>query len=38
MAHRAGSTTVDIRAGHLPMLSRPDAVSDLITRAAQSLH
>jgi pimeloyl-ACP methyl ester carboxylesterase len=37
MAHRAGSTTVEVRAGHLPMLSRPAAVSDLITRAARSV-
>ena len=38
MAERAGCTTVEVRAGHLPMLSRPDLVTNLITKAARSLH
>jgi pimeloyl-ACP methyl ester carboxylesterase len=38
MAERAGCTTVEVRAGHLPMLSRPDLVTNLITKAARSRH
>ena len=38
MAERAGCTTVEVKAGHLPMLSRPDSVANLITKAARSLH
>ena len=38
MAEWAGCTTVEVKAGHLPMLSRPDSVTDLITKAARSLH
>jgi pimeloyl-ACP methyl ester carboxylesterase len=34
MAERAGARTVEINAGHLSMLSRPGAVTDLITAAA----
>jgi len=37
MAERAGSTTVAVKAGHLSMLSRPAAVTDLIVAAARSL-
>jgi pimeloyl-ACP methyl ester carboxylesterase len=37
MAERAGSTTVAVKAGHLSMLSRPGAVTDLIVAAARSL-
>lgn len=37
MAERAGSTTVEVRAGHLPMLSKPDAVTKLIGSAARSV-
>jgi pimeloyl-ACP methyl ester carboxylesterase len=36
MAQRAGSTTVKVKAGHLSMLSRPNAVTDLIRTAASS--
>jgi pimeloyl-ACP methyl ester carboxylesterase len=32
MAERAGSKTVEVKAGHLSMLSCPGAVSDLISR------
>ena len=38
MAERAGCSTVEVRAEHLPMLSRPDLVTNLITKAARSLH
>lgn len=38
MAERAGCSTVEVRVGHLPMLSRPDLVTNLITKAARSLH
>jgi pimeloyl-ACP methyl ester carboxylesterase len=38
MAARAGSKTVEVKAGHLSMLSRPGAVTDLITSAARSIH
>lgn len=34
MAQRAGSTTTETRAGHLPMLSRPGVVVDVIAAAA----
>jgi pimeloyl-ACP methyl ester carboxylesterase len=37
MAARAGSKTVEVKAGHLSMLSRPGAVTDLITSAARSV-
>jgi pimeloyl-ACP methyl ester carboxylesterase len=36
MAERAGSTTVEVKAGHLSMLSRPNAATDLIISAASS--
>jgi pimeloyl-ACP methyl ester carboxylesterase len=35
MAERAGARTVEVNAGHLSMLSRPGAVTDLITAAAR---
>lgn len=37
MAHRAGSTIVQVRAGHLSMISHPEAVADLIQQAAQTV-
>ncbi len=37
MAQRAGATTVEVNAGHLSMLSRPGAVTDLIIAAARSV-
>lgn len=37
MAERAGAKTVEVNAGHLSMLSQPDAVTDLITRAARNV-
>jgi hypothetical protein len=38
MAARAGSNTVDVRASHLSMISRPGAVTELILDAARSRH
>jgi pimeloyl-ACP methyl ester carboxylesterase len=38
MAQRAGATTVEVKAGHLSMLSRPDAMTDLIISAARASH
>ena len=38
MASRADATTVEVKAGHLSMLSRPGAVTDLIVEAAQTVH
>jgi pimeloyl-ACP methyl ester carboxylesterase len=38
MAERADAKTVEVNAGHLSMLSRPGAVTDLITAAARSVH
>ena len=35
MAERAGSTTVEVRASHLSMISRPGAVTRLIEQAAR---
>jgi pimeloyl-ACP methyl ester carboxylesterase len=37
MAERAGAKTVEVNAGHLSMLSQPDAVTDLITKAARNV-
>jgi len=34
MAHRAGSHLTKIKAGHLPMVSQPDAVEEIIVDAA----
>jgi pimeloyl-ACP methyl ester carboxylesterase len=36
MAERAGSETVDVEASHVPYLTQPRAVADLIDRAARS--
>ena len=36
MAQRAHSTIVQVRAGHLSMISHPEAVTDLIQEAAQT--
>ena len=37
MAQRAHSTIVQVRAGHLSMISHPEAVADLINQAAQTV-
>ncbi|HYI33460.1 MAG TPA: alpha/beta hydrolase [Glaciibacter sp.] len=37
-AERAGSTIVEVRAGHLPMISAPLQVTRVIERAANSVH
>lgn len=37
-AERAGSTIVEVRAGHLPMISAPVQVARVIERAANSVH
>src|SRR5207249_1424589 len=37
MAHRAHSTIVQVRAGHLSMISHPEAVAVLINQAAQTV-
>jgi pimeloyl-ACP methyl ester carboxylesterase len=37
MARRANAHTVEVRASHLSMISRPDAVTDLIVRAARGV-
>jgi pimeloyl-ACP methyl ester carboxylesterase len=37
MAQRAGSTIVQVRASHLAMISHPEAVTDLIQQAAQTV-
>ena len=36
MAHRAGSTTVEIDSSHVSMISHPGAVADLIETAANA--
>lgn len=36
MAARAHSTTVEVKASHLSMISRPDAVTKLILAAAEA--
>ena len=36
MAHRAGSTTVEINSSHVSMISHPGAVTDLIETAAKA--
>ncbi|TMJ00692.1 MAG: alpha/beta hydrolase [Bacillati bacterium ANGP1] len=38
MAQRAGATVVQVRASHLSMLSRPEAVVGLINSAAEASH
>jgi pimeloyl-ACP methyl ester carboxylesterase len=35
MAQRAGSRIVEVRAGHLSMVSKPGAITDVIERAAR---
>lgn len=37
MARRAGSKTVQVPAGHLSLLTQPDAVADTIAKAARSV-
>ena len=37
MAQRAHSTIVQVKAGHLSMISQPEAVTDLINQAAQTV-
>lgn len=37
MAQRAGSTTVEVKASHAVFMSQPDAVADLISKAAEAL-
>lgn len=37
MAQRAGSKLVEVESGHMSMLSHPDAVTDLIKKAASSV-
>lgn len=36
MANRAGATTIEINSSHLPMLSHPSAVTNLIEKAAKN--
>src|SRR6476659_10733564 len=36
-ASRMGATTVEVPSSHLPMVSRPDEVADLIEKAAQAV-
>ncbi|WP_328876242.1 alpha/beta hydrolase [Streptomyces sp. NBC_00287] len=36
-ARRAGSHTVEVDSSHLPLLSRPDAVADIISAAARGV-
>jgi len=38
MAQRAGATIVQVKASHLSMLSRPEAVVGLINSAAEASH
>lgn len=35
MARRANARTIEVRAGHLAMISRPDVVTDLVEHAAR---
>jgi pimeloyl-ACP methyl ester carboxylesterase len=35
MAQRAGARTVEVKAGHLSLVSRPDAVVDIVVKAAR---
>ena len=37
MAERAGCRTVEVKAGHLSMLSRPGPATDLVKKAARSV-
>jgi pimeloyl-ACP methyl ester carboxylesterase len=36
-AKRMGATTVELRSGHVPMLSQPHAVLDVIRNAAKAV-
>jgi pimeloyl-ACP methyl ester carboxylesterase len=36
-AARMGATTVEVTASHVPMVSHPDEVADLIEKAAESV-
>jgi hypothetical protein len=36
-AQRMGATTVEIESSHVPMISQPQAVADLIETAAESV-
>ncbi|WP_159803266.1 alpha/beta fold hydrolase [Arthrobacter zhaoguopingii] len=38
MADRAGATTVEVKSSHVPMMSRPSKVVDLIDRAIDGTH
>ena len=38
MAERAGATTVEVRASHVPMISKPDATTKLILDAANAIN
>lgn len=37
MAKRAGATTREVASSHVPMISHPDVVTDLITDAARGI-
>jgi pimeloyl-ACP methyl ester carboxylesterase len=37
MAERAGASTIEVRASHVPMISKPDATTQLILDAANTL-
>ena len=37
MAERAGAHITRVKAGHLSMISQPDAVTNVILKAAQSV-
>jgi hypothetical protein len=37
VAKRMGATTVELRSGHVPMLSQPQAVLDVTRVAAQAI-
>ena len=37
VAKRMGATTVELRSSHVPMLSQPQAVLDVIHNAAQAV-
>jgi hypothetical protein len=36
-AKRMGATTVELRSSHVPMLSQPDGVLDVIRKAAKAV-
>ena len=37
VAKRMGATTVEVNSSHVPMISHPDAVVDIIKQASQAL-